>query len=68
MSTGADLRYVEREPGQWYYEYQQYPYGMTEEYDVEGPFPSTDAAREHRYRNYPNAGGSWTIPYEELRR
>lgn len=64
MSTGADLRYVEKERGEWYYEYQCWPYGENDEYDVHGPFKSEDAARQHCDDHYPNAGGSWTIPYE----
>jgi hypothetical protein len=64
MSTGADLRYVEKEKGEWYYEYQCYPYGCNEDYDVVGPFASEDAAREHCDDNNANAGGSWTLPYK----
>ena len=65
MSTGADLRYVERKPGVWFYEYQCWPYGETEDYDVHGPFDSEDEARDHCDANYPNAGGSWTQRYKE---
>lgn len=64
MSTGADLRYVEKEKGEWYYEYQCYPYGCNEDYDVHGPFSDEKAAREHCHENYTNAGGSRTIRYE----
>jgi hypothetical protein len=64
MSTGADLRYVEKEAGEWYYEYQCYPYGCNEDYDVYGPFSSEEAARQHCDENHANAGGSWTIRYE----
>ena len=64
MSTGADLRFVEKEPGEWYYEYQCYPYGQNEEYDVYGPFSSEDAASRHCDDNHANAGGSWTVRYE----
>lgn len=63
MSTGADLRYVEAKPGKWYYEYQCYPYGCNEDYDVYGPFSSEEKAREHCDDNHANAGGSWTIPH-----
>lgn len=59
MSTGADLRYIEKKPGEWYYAYQCWPYGETDEYDVIGPFPSHEKAEEHCDDNYPNAGGSW---------
>ena len=64
MSTGADLRFVEKEPGEWFYEYQCYPYGCNEEYDVYGPFSSEDAASRHCDDNHANAGGSWTVRYE----
>lgn len=64
MSTGADLRFIEQTPGKWYYAYQQWPYGETEDYDVIGPFASEEAAERHCDDNYPNAGGSWTLPYE----
>jgi len=64
MSTGADLRFVEKEKGEWYYEYQRYPYGCNEDYDVYGPFSSQEKAEEHCDNNHANAGGSWTIPYE----
>lgn len=64
MSTGADLRYIEKEKGEWYYAYQCWPYGENDEYDVVGPFPSLEKAEDHCDENYPNAGGSWTIHYE----
>lgn len=64
MSTGADLRYIEREAGEWFYAYQCWPYGENDEYDVIGPFTSYEKAREHCDDSYPNAGGSWKIPYE----
>jgi len=61
MSTGADLRFVEAKPGKWYYEYQCYPYGQNEDYDVYGPFTSEEKADDHCRANHANAGGSWTI-------
>jgi len=64
MSTGADLRYVEATPGKWYYEYQCYPYGCNEDYDVYGPFASKEAAEKHCDDTQPNAGGSWTQAHE----
>ena len=67
MSTGADLRFVERQPGVWYYEYQKFPYGMNEDYDVEGPFPSYEKAEDHCDANYPNAGGSWCKCWPDLK-
>jgi len=64
MSTGADLRYVEAKPGKWYYEYQCYPYGANDEYDVYGPFSSEEAAEDHCDANHANAGGSQTIHHD----
>ena len=64
MSTGADLRYVEAKPGEWYYEYQCYPYGCNEEYDVYGPFDSEEAAEKHCDDTQPNAGGSFTVHHK----
>jgi len=61
MSTGADLRFVEKTPDEWYYEYQCYPYGCNEEYDVYGPFPSLEKAEDHCDDNRANAGGSQII-------
>ena len=64
MSTGADLRFVEAKPGEWYYEYQCYPYGCNEDYDVYGPFTSEEAAEKHCNDTQPNAGGSQTIHHQ----
>jgi hypothetical protein len=64
MSTGADLRFVEATPGEWFYEYQCYPYGQNEDYDVYGPFSSEDAARDHCDDNHANAGGSYTLRHK----
>jgi len=65
MSTGADLRFIEQEPGKWYYAYQCWPYGENDEYDVHGPFATQEKAEDHCDDHYPNAGGSWSQPYEE---
>lgn len=65
MSTGADCIIEEREPGQWWYRLQQYPYGATEEYNEYGSFPSEAAAVEHLHKNHANPGGYVTVPYEE---
>lgn len=65
MSTGADCRFVEKQPGQWYYELQCYPYGETDEYDTEGPFPTFDAADEHLHNHHANPGGHTTIPFKK---
>lgn len=57
MSTGADCRFVERKPGEWYYEIQCYPYGECEKYDTEGPFKTFGNALRHLRLHYANPGG-----------
>lgn len=59
MSTGANCRIIEKAPGQWFYELQQYPYGETETYDVAGPFPTFQAAHTHLHKHNANPGGYW---------
>jgi hypothetical protein len=63
MSTGADCRIVEKEPGKWYYELQRWPYGETPDYDTYGPFESEDEAIGHLDRNHANPGGYLVQPY-----
>lgn len=65
MSTGAECRIAEREPGKWWYEIKRWTYGNWPEYDTKGPFPSEDAAFEHLRRNYANPGGASVISYRE---
>ena len=65
MSTGADLFYTERKPGEWWYEYQKWPYGENPYYDERGPFASLEKAEDHCDRNYPNAGGCRILHYKE---
>lgn len=60
MSTGADCRFTEVEPGRWQYELQRWPYGDNPDYDTFGPFGSYAAARDHLNRNHANPGGSFT--------
>lgn len=60
MSSGADCRFVEKKPGEWWYKLQEYPYGAIEEYDSFGPFTSYDKAVDHLDENHQNPGG-WSI-------
>ena len=64
-STGADCSFEEKQPGQWHYRLQQYPYGQTEDYDEYGPFPTLDKAQEHLSDNHANPGGSYTRGHPE---
>jgi hypothetical protein len=66
MSTGADCRFEEREPGRWWYAIQQYPYGETEDYDTHGPFVGQEAAERHLDANYGNPGGWSETTYAQL--
>lgn len=63
-STGADCWFEERTPGEWYYHLQRYPYGATQDYDVEGPFRSYQEADRHLSANYANPGGETVSPYK----
>lgn len=60
MSTGANCRFVEEKPRQWFYYLQRYPYGETDEYDKEGPFQTFKEAHAHLGRHHANPG-SFTI-------
>jgi hypothetical protein len=64
MSSGADCFFVEKKPGEWHYEIQQYPYGCTEDYNKHGPFSSFAKAEKHLDRNYSNPGGYSVQHYE----
>lgn len=57
MSTGADCHFTEKEPGQWFYDLQQWPYGEWPEYDTFGPFPTFEKASDHLHQNHANPGG-----------
>lgn len=57
MSTGAECRYYEKQPRQWYYDLQEYPYGATEDFDTQGPFSTFADAQRHLHRNNANPGG-----------
>jgi hypothetical protein len=57
MSTGADCRFIEVEPGKWIYELQQWPYGEWPEYEKAGPFDSYHKAVDHLDANHANPGG-----------
>lgn len=61
MSTGADCRFWELHPGEWYYSLQDYPYGATEDYTHYGPFPTEEAALAHLHGNHANPGGHLVV-------
>ena len=65
MSTGADCRFIEEKPGEWYYEIQEWPYGDWPEYDINGPFNSQEDALQHLDDNYANPGGWWTVKHND---
>lgn len=56
-SSGADCFFYEKEPGKWYYDIQDYPYGETSKYTTHGPFPDFRAAEKHLSGHYQNPGG-----------
>lgn len=57
MSTLADCKFIEVEPGKWIYKIQDWPYGEWPEYETNGPFNSYSAAEKHLDENYANPGG-----------
>lgn len=57
MSTGADCRFIEAEPGRWRYELQEWPYGETEQYERSPLFRSYRAASEDLHSSHANPGG-----------
>lgn len=67
MSTGADCVFIEKKPGQWYYNLQRYPYGDTKEYDEFGPFRSEEAANRHLRNHHANPGGYNVVYYEDIK-
>lgn len=60
MSTGADCKFYEERPGQWFYKLQRWPYGETYDYDTYGPFTMFCEAQEHLSDNHANPGG-WSV-------
>ncbi len=60
MSTGAECRFYEKEPRQWFYKLQEWPYGEWPEYDTFGPFDTYTAAQKHLSSNHANPGG-WCV-------
>lgn len=60
MSTGAECRFTEVEPGRWTYWLQDYPYGETEDGQTFGPFNSYRDAHDHLEDYHANPGGSMT--------
>lgn len=63
MSSGADCHFREKNPNEWYYAIQQYPYGAVEDYDTYGPFRTFAMARKHLDNNHQNPGGWSVSPY-----
>ena len=66
MSTGANCTYVEKKPGEWWYELQCYPFGETDDYDTEGPFATFDIAHKHLHDHNANPGGFFKIPFKKV--
>jgi hypothetical protein len=62
MSTGADCRFYEKTPGQWFYDLQQWPYGESTNYDTSGPFGTFREAYKHLHDNNANPGGFFVSP------
>lgn len=70
MSTGAECLVVEIKPNQWYYLIERDPGNGSgddwrDDANCQGPFASSDRAREHLDNNYPNPGGSWEVPLKQ---
>jgi len=63
VSTGANCLIVQKPEG-WYMKMQRWPYGETEEYDVEGPFATQEEA-EDSLDFYANPGGFIVCPLKE---
>lgn len=63
MSSGAGCTVFEKNPGEWYYDLQRYPYGETDEYNRYGPFGSEAAVDDHIRANHSNPGGWWLLRY-----
>ena len=57
MSTGADCKFIEKTPGNWFYKLQAWPYGETEEYETFGPFGTFRQASDHLDKHHANPGG-----------
>jgi len=57
VSTGADCKFYEKEPGRWFYDLQDWPYGDWPEYHTYGPFETFDRAKGHLNHNHANPGG-----------
>lgn len=65
MSTGAECNFTEKEPNQWYYEIQNWPYGEWPEFTEHGPFSSFELAARHCRNHYANPGGHSTFPHPD---
>jgi hypothetical protein len=57
VSTGAECRFTEVEPGRWSYWLQDWPYGDWPDGSTYGPFGSFAKAEKHLSENHANPGG-----------
>src|SRR5690554_5376739 len=57
-STGQDCRFIEEQPGEWYYELEDWG----GEYTQYGPFKSLEEGERHLRDNHANPGG-WSVHY-----
>lgn len=60
MSSGAECRFTEVEPGRWTYWLQDWPYGDWPEGETYGPFSSYEVAFKHLGDHHSNPGGHST--------
>ncbi len=57
MSTGAECRFTEDQPGRWSYWLQSWPYGDSPDGQTFGPFATFARAHDHLNQNHANPGG-----------
>jgi hypothetical protein len=67
MSTGAECRFTEIEPGRWEYWLQEWPYGEWPEGQTYGPFDSYASASTHLSNYHANPGGHSTQIHKDHR-
>lgn len=72
MSTNSECRFVETEPGKWYYILEDYnapknAWDWREFASAYGPFSSEEAADRHLQDHHANPGGSSTTTHEHFR-
>lgn len=70
MSTGLECRFIEVEPGKWYYLLEQgsapkCSWDWREFADAYGPFDTQEEAHEHLRENHANPGGHSIEPHTE---